>query len=276
MNYVADDFWEFLRGSMRKRLLMGLRLMGLVAMIAGLLSSCAASGDLRPSQNLGDMIVARLHVGMKRNEIEAAIGDLRKYVMEDDFMAVDSIKSEQFLYMLYGFDYFPRDILRTFEVGTPYRILSYWTNYAGRDAGTLLLFFDKDTQRLRGWVNTPSEWSRDKFMHERITSQLKWSEGGAVKGMTHAQVHALIGEPVEIIAPPQDSRALYENHFWVSGANFFRNQKIEVYSYALDSGEKRHVYLLYYPAADELNGWGYDHAWEEAERYQREQGGQKK
>ncbi|MES2364652.1 MAG: hypothetical protein V4563_02030 [Pseudomonadota bacterium] len=273
MNYVADDFWEFLRGSMRKRLLMGLRLMGLLAMIAGLLSSCAASGDLRPSQNLGDMIVARLHVGMTHNEVDAAIGDLKKYLFED---GNKTVKSEQDLYSLYGDNYYPKDMLKVVEVGTPYRLLAYWTNYAGRDAGTLLLFFDKDTQRLRGWVNTPSEWSRDKFMHERITSQLKWSEGGVVKGMTHAQVHALIGEPVEIIAPPQDSRALYENHFWVSGANFFRNQKIEVYSYALDSGEKRRVYLLYYPAADELNGWGYDHAWEEAERYQREQDGQKK
>ena len=272
MNYVADDFWGFLRGSMRRRLLMGMRLMGLVAMIAGLLSSCAASGDLRPRQNLGDMIAARLHVGMTHNEVDAAISDLKKYLFED---GNKTVKSEQYLYSLYGDNYYPKDVLKVVEVGTPYRLLAYWTNYAGRDAGTLLLFFDKDTQRLRGWVNTPSEWSLDKFMHERLTSQLRWSDFGLNRGMTHAQVRALIGDPVEIISL-SESRAVYENHFWVTVPLFSSKPTFEVYSYTLDSGEKRHVYLAYYDGADQLNYWGYDHAWEEAERYQREQDGQKK
>ncbi len=242
-----------------------------LAILIGPQVACSASGDVRHSQNTGDQIAARLRIGMTNGEVDAAIGDTKKYLWED---TIKFVESDRHIFRLYKDNYYPKDVLDVVEVGTPFRLLAYWTNYAGRNAGTLRLFFDNDSQRLRGWVNTASLFAREKFMHERITSQLKWSEGGAVKGMTHLQVRALVGEPTEIILPPKITRSLYEDHFWVSGTAFFAKQKIEVYSYLLDSGERRRVYLLYYPAADELNGWGYDHAWEEAERYQRAQGAQ--
>ena len=229
--------------------------------LAGLLSSCVTGGEVRLRQNLGDMIIPRLQIGMTHSEVDAAIVDLRKYVISDDRM---TIQSESLLFGFFSDDYYPKDVLKTVEVGTAYRVLGYRTSGSG--AGSICLFFDDRTQRLRGWANTPSSLSRDKFMHEWLTSQLIWSDSGARKGMSRAQVYALIGRPVEIVDLLQKSRNLYEDHFWVQSPW----KGVEVYGYRLSNETTRRVYLIYYPKADELLGWGYDHAWEEAERYLRE------
>lgn len=247
-----------------KNYLLRLKAIAIAAMVIGVLASCATSGEGQLRLNLGDLVIERLHIGMTSAEVDVAIGDLKQYVRED---LEQHVRSELYLFNFYSDNYFPKDVLKTVQIGSTYRVLTYYTNRSKRNAGTLAMFFDDETKRLRGWANSSSEQSRDKFMHERLTSQLKTSEGGSEKGMSHAQVHALIGEPDEIISPPSESRAIYENHFWLYGASFAKNDKIEVYTYSLGYGTKRRVYLLYYSAADRLRGWGYDHSWEEAERY---------
>jgi len=247
--------------------------MGLFAALLSGIPGCASS-DTVLRRNTGDNLTARLKLGMTNSDVDLAIADLRKWIESD---GAGSVTSEKQLYFLYEQDYYPKDVLKTVDVGTPCRVFTYWTNPAGGKTGALKLFFDENTQRLRGWVNYPSAYSINKFMHEKITSQLKWSEGGLYKGMSHDQVHALIGKPEEIIAAPKESREIHEDHFWVIKPNLDPiKQKIEVYSYSISNGERRRVYLLYYPAADRLNSWGYDHAWEEAARYLREQGAKQK
>jgi hypothetical protein len=251
---------------MLKTYLMSLKSVGLLAMFTAMLASCATGGDVWVRNNLGEYIMARLQVGMSSSDVDLAIANVKKYVWED---SVKAVESDTDVYALYKDNYYPKDFLESVDVGTQFRVLAYWTNYAGRDAGTLRLFFDERSHRLRGWVNTATLYSRDKFMHERLTSQLRTSEGGSKKGMSHAQVHALIGEPVEIISSWKRSRALYADRFWAFGGPPFQDQKIEVYRYPIDGGERR-VFLVYYRNADRLYDWGYDHAWDEAARYGRE------
>ncbi len=246
--------------------------MGLFATVLSVLPSWALTGGGNLEKNTGDRIVARLQVGMTVEKVRAVIADFKDLVTEG---APDPVKTEEEIFRLYTKEYYPRDFLKTVRVGTSFMRYSYWiTAHASM---YLDLFFDESKQ-LRGWVNEPSEYSRDKFMHERLTSKLRSSLGGIRKGMMRAQVHALIGPPAEVIAPPKEkSRTLYEDHFFVSPPIFdLKKQQLEVYSYMLQNGAKRRVYLFYYPAADELLSWGYDHAREEAERYLREQAAQKK
>jgi hypothetical protein len=239
----------------------------LLALLIALLAGCASPGTTSLRGNTGDMIVERLKVGMSNAEIDAAIADLRKWISSD---GSGTIRSEFLLHSLYQQSYFPKDVLSSIEVGERCRALGYWTNPAGGQVAELKLFYDAD-QRLRGWVNYPSAYSQDKFMHEALTSRLTSAENGVRRGMSRSQVRALIGPPVEVVPVPAESRAVYDDHFW----NILPNldppkQRMEVYKYSLSDGSARRVFLLYYPAADELNSWGYDHAWEEAERYERE------
>jgi hypothetical protein len=247
--------------------------MGLLTAFLALFSASGLKGEERPQANFGDQMIARLHVGMGSQEVESIIVEHKKYLLSDSWMVIES---ERDVYRHYRNNYYPPGFLKTIEIGTPYRVVNYWTNYAGRNTGVLLLFFDQNKQRLVGWVGTASSKARDKFMHERLTSQLRWSSNGLNKGMTHAQVHAVLGAPTEVITPPKESRAIYEDYFWVMSPLLDgKNQKIEVYRYRISSGNERSVYLIYYPAADELDSWGYDYAGEEADRYLREQQAQK-
>jgi hypothetical protein len=251
--------------------------MGLLASLTGLLSSCATSGEVGLSANVGDRIIQRLQVGMTSSEVDIAIGDLRKDLLTDGMM---TISSESYLYDMYLDNYYPKDFLKTIEVGQTYRALSYWTNYAGSNQGALQLFFDKSTDRLLGWVNSSSAHSLDKFMYERLTSKLKIADSFGDL-MTPEQVHALIGLPNRVIeAPKQLSRTLFEDHFWQS--KFYLpptskdTKQFEVYEYDLKDDEKRRVYVAYTRADPGLIAFGYDHAWEEAERYLHEQEAQRK
>ncbi|MEI7432111.1 MAG: hypothetical protein WCL27_16820, partial [Betaproteobacteria bacterium] len=242
---------------------------GVWAMLAGMLSACATGGEGRLHQNLGDLIIPRLQLGMTHSEVDVAIGDLRKYVISDDRMIINS---ERMLFGFYSADYYPKDVLKTVEVGTAYRVLGYRTSGSG--AGSICLFFDDRTKRLRGWANTPSSQSKDKFMHERLTSRLTLSDEYR-KRMNRDQVRALIGMPNSVIvAPKRLSKIWLEDHFWISDRSVPPSEEdtnqIDVYEYELNGGLKRHVYVAYTRAGGTLKAFGYDHAWEEAERYLRE------
>lgn len=231
------------------------------------LSACSSNGQLR--KNLGDQISSRLHVGMSAGEVERSLESVAKYLLSDRVMEVES---ERDLLYLYVKSYFPRSLVSGVSVGTKYRNLAYWERNSRASVGSLYLFFDEDMHILKGWVNSSSALGEDQFLHERLTSKLIWAGNGTRKGMNHAQVYAAIGRPTEIISPPKQSRAIYENHFWIQKPILdYPNQKIEVYRYEIEGGLKRSVFLLYYPKADELNAWGYDYAWEEADRYLLEQ-----
>lgn len=243
-----------------------------IGLIATSLNSCmgferADNDEFR--QNVGDQITTRLRVGMSPDETNMAIAGFEKLIMKDAQRVIDN---ELYLYFLYTDDYSPRDVLETVQVGSRYRILEYWTNFAGGQTGAVKLFLDEDTGRVRGWANSASEYSKRKFMHERLTSHLRGSYDGLHRGMSHEQVYALIGFPGETIEPPKKwSRALFTDHFWVSlPPTRSTAKKLEVYAYTTESGATRRVYLEYYAGADRLISWGYDHAWEEADRYIRE------
>jgi hypothetical protein len=127
--------------------------------------------------------------------------------------------------------------------------------------------------------------------------------------MTRAEVYSLLGAPLEIVdLPVERSRSQYLDHVWLSYRNFLDPpvrdivKRLEVYSYPLVGGGERRVYLGYTefprfkyrfvskenpraqvpnpdyvgPQQDELTVWGYDHAWEEGERYIRDETRQKK
>lgn len=240
------------------------------------LSGCAVNKPAKPAQNLGDQIASRLHLGMNQKEIDDAIGDLKKYVISEHKM---TIKTENDILRRYHANYFPRTFVKTLEVGTTYKMLMYWTHYAGRNVGTLELYFDANTQQLRGWVNTVSDRYRDKFLHEQLTSRLGLSLSYRVR-LTKKQVYALIGLPTRVIeAPQKETRELYDDHFWqldsASAPILENTPRLEVYEYDLGNGVKRKVFVGYTRVNDRLIFFGYDHAWEEAERYTREAAAQK-
>jgi hypothetical protein len=242
----------------------------LVLLMAHLLSSCAQQ-PTKLRQNLGDQIIARLHIGMTGSEVDGATAELKAYVIRESEM---TLKSERDIFRRYSDDYFPKDLLSSVAVGTKFKSVVYWINYAGRNMGTLDLFFDDSTQKLRGWINSESAYSRDRFLHERLTSKLKLSFDSRSR-LTKSQVHALIGLPTRVIAPAQrESTSLYYDHFWQTDSartpTVANTDELEVYEYALATGETRHVYVGYTRANDKLIIYGYDHAWEEAERYARE------
>lgn len=264
----------YAQSNLIERPLMKLTKCIVLVFVGFLLSSCQGTvPELRNhSQNLGDQIALRLQLGMTKAEVDRVIGELKKYVISENAM---TIKTEQDIFRSYRKNYFPKNFVNTLEIGTSYQSLMYWINYSGRSVGTLELYFDANTQRLRGWINTAlSHQYREKFLHERLTSKLSLSLSIRNR-LTKNQVIALIGLPTRIIAAPaKETRQLYDDHFWQldsAMAPILENTpRLEVYEYELDNGSKRKVFVGYTRANDKLIFFGYDHAWEEAERYTQE------
>lgn len=258
------------------------RSVGLIAMgmlVALLVNPLAANaqGNAKLRQNLGDQIIPRLSIGMNSTEIDDAIAEFKKYIVRESAM---TIKSERDIFRRYSDNYFPKELLMSMEVGTSFKSVVYWTNYAGRDLGTLDLFFDEKTQKLRGWINTESLYSHERFLHERLTSKLKIPFESRFR-LSKSQVHELLGLPTRVIAPAQrESTQLYYDHFWETHSaltpTIANTEQLEVYEYDFAPGEKRHVYVGYTRANEKLIIFGYDRAWEEAERYTGERAKQSK
>lgn len=244
-----------------------MRLALLVALLA-LLASCASLDGAASRRNTGDRITERLRLGMTTLDVDAALSYAAEWIEYD--RANLSVESDEQVLHWYQRDYHPRDILASIRPDARYRTLVYWMDKPGGATGSLVLFFDERNQRLRGWVNSPSAHFREKFMHERITAQLAPPEG-ARQRMTRAQVRALLGTPDDIIpAFPKASKAVLEDHFWASALPTLEWAKqIEVYFYPLENGDVRRIYIAFYRTGDALLTYGYDRAWEEADRYAR-------
>jgi hypothetical protein len=235
-------------------------------------SICACAQQTWPQgyyldANTGDRIASELKIGMTPEEIQNVVSSSssKRYVVAG---RPRSISSDAELYNLYGYERYPTNVLKDVVVGTEYTPYGYWITPNSYVA--LNLFFDS-LGRLRGWANYPSKLSLEKYWHESLTSKLRVKT--EVRGMTHAQVHTAIGEPTEIISlPTARSRTWAEDHFWQSQSIELPPindivKRLEVYTYPLDNGTQRRVYLGYYEKSDELVLWGYDHAHEEGERY---------
>jgi hypothetical protein len=256
---------------MYPRLIFAMILMGILSSCTIAAPSTQAQNNIKLSRNLGDYIIPKLQVGMSEKEVESALTELKKYIVAENVM---HIRSENDVFYRYRQDYFPKGLLKNIAIGTHFKSLQYWTHYSGRNMGTLELYFDDETKQLRGWINTPSAYSQDLFLHERLTSKLKIAIDSRTR-MTRTQVLELIGPPTRIALPvEQESRELYEDHFWQSHSflppNAESTKQVEVYEYELDNGKKRHVYVAYTRVNEKLVFFGYDHSWEEAERYARE------
>lgn len=137
------------------------------------------------------------------------------------------------------------------------------------------LYFDANTHILRGCINTSSARYNDRFRHERLTSALSLSFNYETR-MTRKDVYARIGQPTRIIAAPeQETKSLYDDHFWQRDSTMApirqNTPTLDVYEYALENGGTRQVFVGYTRANNKLIIFGYDHAWEEGERYTRQQ-----
>lgn len=256
------------RAKMYPRLIFALILMGILSSCTIAAPSTQAQNNIKLSRNLGDYIIPKLQVGMSEKEVESALTELKKYIVAENVM---HIRSENDVFYRYRQDYFPKGLLKNIAIGTYFKSLQYWTHYSGRNMGTLELYFDDETKQLRGWINTPSTYSQDLFLHERLTSKLKIAIDSRTR-MTRTQVLELIGPPTRIALPVEkESRELYEDHFWQSHSflppTAESTNQMDVYEYELGNGKKRHVYVAYTRVNEKLVFFGYDHAWEEAERY---------
>jgi hypothetical protein len=263
-----------------------------------LLCSCTTERfpqDYYAARNSGDRIALKLHLGMTMDEIRESVStsELKDYVKEGP---LEAVSSEKKILEFYKYAIYPKGVLHGLKIGTQYRSYSYWIT--AHTQVMLYLFFD-ESEKLLGWANYPSWFNYERYWHERITSKLRIQTER--KGMTRAEVYALLGQPSEVIdLPIENSRAQYIDHVWLSYNRFSdapvrekTMKTLEVYSYPLEGGGVRRVYLGYVefpqfvyrfvskqnprvsvpnpdyigPHQDELKIWGYDHAWEEGERY---------
>ncbi|MFZ6873978.1 hypothetical protein ACO0LF_18120 [Undibacterium sp. Di27W] len=178
------------------------------------------------------------------------------------------------LFDFYRAQQFPYDVLKQVSNGTPFFQVDY---LSGPGMRCIYLFFDPNTQLLRGWVANTNLWSL-AYWQERLGSKLKREYGRVSHGHTKkAEVYALIGPPKTIIATPTKmSRELLDDHYWDSMTldppTGKWSNRWEVYEYLLEDGAVRHVYMIYAGDNNSLTAYGYDHAHLEVERFKRARG----
>jgi hypothetical protein len=228
----------------------------------GLLSifGFGSSGCLALRADKGDAWVQKLRIGMPMAEVRETLGTPKW-----------SLELSKHLYSFYLTDRAPYDLLTHVKADSACWLYSYPVS---SNVDHDLCVFHDEKDRVLGWVKDHSELSRDKFMHEKLTSRLKADTLGA--GMSHAEVYALIGKPDAVMPMPhQRTPDFYEDRYWLEQPITVYDN-MELYSYVLPTGQKRRVFLVYTNGGDELHFWGYDHAWEEAERYLAEQAARNK
>jgi hypothetical protein len=252
-------------------------------LLAGLmltLGSCAQAPRAISSE---EAIINTLRIGMTDQEVSAVVADLKAH--ESHFLGSGFYAREQnetvgqpcvqykglcgsnpdmYLFDLFDGEPFPRDVLKEVGNGTPHRIIEYAYNRF------IYLYFDANTQRLRGWVKKPLNHP-ERFLQERIATRLGIANA-YVKRFTREQVYALIGPPNEVFARLKSlPRELREDHFWYNGhvPDLQESGPLELYEYPIGSGVKRRVILAYHSRNGRLTAFGYNHAWEEADRYTR-------
>ena len=255
---------------MYPRLIFLMVLMGILSSCKIAMPSAQAQSEMKLHRHLGDYMISKLQIGMSDKEVDSALTDMKQFIIGEYVM---QIRSEKDVFYRYREDYFPKNLLKNMAIGTPFKSLQYWTHYTGKNIGILELYFDDKTKQLRGWVNK-TDYSRDKFLHERLTSKLKIRHESRDR-MTRTQVLELLGQPTRTALPAkQESRELYEDHFWESHSfgspTAESTNQMDVYEYDMGNGKKRHVYVAYTRANEKLIFFGYDQAWEESERYSRE------
>lgn len=226
-----------------------LPIMGLLAFLAVGLAGCLA-----PRPDKGDLWAEKLHIGMSSADVQAVIGEPKVVLPLGGFR-----------YLLYLGERVPYDLLHGMPDDTNYLVYPYPVSSMTDHA--LCLFFD-DNDRLRGWVKDHSDLTREKFLHEKLTSQV-------AVGMSRAKIHAIIGKPDAVVPLPRErSPEYYEDRYWTKPPLDGFNKQMDVHAYELESGKRRHVFLIYNNKS-QLYMWGYDHAHEEAERYLAEQAARK-
>jgi hypothetical protein len=242
MSVASHRHAEFFRLHMPGR-----RMIAAVALAASFLIGCA-----EPKPTGSDLWPARLRIGMSKDEVVAALGlpsDRNKLFFSDDY------------YYFRRGEVVPYDLLRTISDGTEKWLYPYWIN--SNTQNFLSVFFSGESKVI-GWVKDHSGFTREKYKHEKLTSQLK-------RDLTETEIRRLLGPPEGFAKRPdklqEEARELYADHYWSTPLSQGRGD-MWVYSYELPSGNRRKVHLLWWP--NKLRGWGYDRAHEEAERYLRQ------
>ena len=250
--------------TIRRNTLRDCALRMLVIGLIGTLGACAGT-TASSRTDKGDEMVAKLRVGMDRKEVLAAIGP-------PELVAVRGQEKTSIGYE-YQTDRYPYDILSRVPLDAPYWVYPYWASSNNKQF--LHLYFDAGEKQLLGWTKQFSQYARRKFRSERLTGRLEVSSP-PYRGMSRAEVYAMIGAPQEKLQLPPRSREIYEDHYWSQDPHLTLVKEIEKYQYEYKSGQTRTVYLGYYRGADELRFFGFNHAWEEAERYLAEQAAKQK
>ena len=162
----------------------------------------------------------------------------------------------------FGIEENPSNLFSTLVLGTETWRYTFWVT--SNDRRKVQIFFSKDGHVI-GWVKDRSAAAIEKYMHERLTMQLK-------DDMRQLQVRALFGAPQEILhrqISSDDLVEIYADHFWTKDRSYWDAAwEIWIYRYPLGNNIERKVYIAWNKVG--VDGWGYDHAHLEAERYLRE------
>ena len=220
------------------------------AFLLPILTGCA--GFLGPKANSGDDMVQQLAIGMTREEVATKLG-----------VPLGKIEFQSILDLaLFGTESNPSDLLYKLSPGLEIWIYTFWVR--ANDQRAVKVVFSRNGH-VMGWLKDHSELSREKYRHEKITVRL-------TPGMGQQAVRTMFGDPQEIIyrkLTKDDVITTYADHFWTDDPwGWNAKWEIWIYRYPLGDNIERKVYIAWNRVG--VDGWGYDHAHLEAERYLRE------
>ena|SRR6185295_14697436 len=221
------------------------------ARIAAVVCCLLVQGCATTRPDTGDAWASRLKPGMSKEEVRRQLGSPR---------LTDHLRFPGSYSLFNGDEVVPYDLLRFLPEGSETWTYPYW-----RTSNTqfeLTLFFSA-VDLLLGWSKPHSDASRERYKHEKITSELR-------RGMSQSRVVEQWGRPQKIITTARkESRELYVDLHWSGDPLGIVYWPMWVYTYPVSNGKTRNVYIVFDNKSDVV-AWGYDNAYEEAQRYLRE------
>ena len=222
----------------------------MISFFLAMLAGCESV--LGPQSDASDKIVQQLAIGMTREAVLVKLG-----------APIGKSESKSlFDFRLFGTESYPPDLLFNFSQGEEIWVYAFWITVNHQRA--VHVFFSKEG-RVIGWLKAHSELSREKYRHEKITARLK-------SGLGQQAVRTMFGDPQEIVyrkLTKDDVVTTYADHFWTDDPwRWNADWEIWIYRYPLGDNVERKVYIAWNRVG--VDGWGYDHAHIEAERYLRE------
>lgn len=211
----------------------------------------------------GDRLARQLNVGLSKSEIIAILGEpgnSGSFDLPGDYKIFSVQESE------------PYNLLQMLQEGAEWWSYPYWVSSNTRYR--VRIYFD-DNGYVIGWLKPHNKYSLEKYLNEKIISKLNVYPDRN-RALSKSQIHELFGPPDEFVEIPKEpTRSLYVDHFWLfdpfgGQSSSPPGRVLEVYSYKLDNGSERKVFISINPETEKVGNVGYDHAHIEAERYLQE------